>query len=201
MKKLKVNCDSEGIDITINTIHRGGVVVFPTDTVYGIGCDPYNKDAVMSIYNIKKRSDTKFFPILGYSKNEISKIAEFNEKSEKIAEKFWPGKITLILKLKDEKIKKSLNLEDKIAVRVPDNQCILSILKKCKLLVGTSANISGFSPFTDPNECAKNISGYDVFIDGGKIPSTGESTVVEIDDDLKIHREGGVSKEAIINLF
>ena len=138
---------------------------------------------------------------MGYSKNEISKIAVFNEKSEKIAEKFWPGQITLILKLKDEKIKKSLNLGDKIAVRVPDNQCILSILKECKLLVGTSANISGTLPFTDPNECAKNISGYDVFIDGGKISSTGESTVVEIGDDLKILREGGVSKQEIIDLF
>jgi len=201
MKKLKVNCDSEGIDIAINTIHRGGVVVFPTDTVYGMGCDPYSKDAVMSIYKIKKRHGSKFVPVLGYSKNEISKIAVFNEKSEKIAEKFWPGQITLILKLKDEKIKKSLNLGDKIAVRVPDNQCILSILKECKLLVGTSANISGTLPFTDPNECAKNISGYDVFIDGGKISSTGESTVIEIGDDLKILREGSVSKQEIINLF
>lgn len=201
MKKLKVNCDSEGIDIAINTIHRGGVVVYPTDTVYGMGCDPYNKDAVMSIYKIKKRHDSKFFPVLGYSKNEISKIAVFNEKSEKIAEKFWPGQITLILKLKDEKIKKSLNLGEKIAVRVPDNQCVLSILKECKLLVGTSANISGTLPFTDPNECAKNISGYDVFIDGGKISSTGESTVVEIGDDLKILREGSVSKQEIIDLF
>ena len=105
------------------------------------------------------------------------------------------------MKLKDEKIKKSLNLGDKIAVRVPDNQCILSILKECKLLVGTSANISGTLPFTDPNECAKNISGYDVFIDGGKISSTGESTVVEIGDDLKILREGSVSKQEIIDLF
>ena len=201
MKKLKVNCDSEGIDIAINTIHRGGVVVYPTDTVYGIGCDPYNKDAIMAIYKIKKRYGSKFFPVLGYSKNEISKIAVFNEKSEKIAEKFWPGQITLILKLKDEKIKKSLNLGEKIAVRVPDNQCILSILKECKLLVGTSANISGTLPFTDPNECAKNISGYDVFIDGGKISSTGESTVVEIGDDLKILREGSVSKQEIIDLF
>ena len=105
------------------------------------------------------------------------------------------------MKLKDEKIKKSLNLGEKIAVRVPDNQCVLSILKECKLLVGTSANISGTLPFTDPKECAKNISGYDVFIDGGKISSTRESTVVEIGDDLKILREGSVSKQEIIDLF
>ena len=134
-------------------------MVFPTDTVYGIGCDPYNENAVKSIYKIKNRSTTKVFPILGFSKKELSEIAFFDDRANKIAEKYWPGEITLVLKLKDEKLRSILNLDKKIAVRVPNNECILSILKECKLIVGTSANISGSKSFVDPEECFNDVSG------------------------------------------
>ena len=176
-------------------------MIFPTDTVYGIGCDPYNQKGVLSLYKIKKREKTKPFPIIGYSKKEVEAIAEFNPLEEKIAEKFWPGPITLILKVKDKKIQKSLDIEGKIAVRVPNNQCVLALLKECKLLVGTSANISGTAPFNDPKECGKNLSGYDLLIDGGIISNQGESTIVEIENNnVKILRKGTISEEMIKEL-
>jgi len=198
---LKISCNDADIQIATKAINDGAIVVFPTDTVYGLGCNPYNHDAVQSIYEIKKRKKTKHFPVIGYSKKELEKIAEFNSLEEKIAEKFWPGPITLILKIKDKKIQKSLDLEGKIAVRVPNNQCVLALLKECKLLVGTSANISGTTPFNDPKECDKNLSGYDLLIDGGIISSQGESTIVEIENnDVKILRKGSVSEEMIKEL-
>ena len=197
----KVSCDDDGIKTALQSLQNGGIVIFPTDTVYGLGCNPYNHDAVLSLYEIKKREKTKSFPVLGYSKKELEKIAEFNSLEEKIAEKFWPGPITLILKIKDKEIQKSLDLEGKIAVRVPNNQCVLALLKECKLLVGTSANISGTAPFNDPKECDKNLSGYDLLIDGGIISSQGESTIVEIENnDVKILRKGSVSEEMIKEL-
>jgi len=201
MKTMRVSCDSKGVNIAIRTFRNGGIVVFPTDTVYGIGCDPYNKNAIKSLYQIKNRDPSKLFPILGFSKRELSEIAVFDEMADKISEKFWPGQVTLVLKLKDKKLKQSLNLDEKIAVRVPKNPCALSILKECKLIVGTSANISGSQSFRDPEECIRNISGYDLFVDGGIISSKGESTVVEINNDLKILRPGIISKEEIMNLF
>jgi len=198
---LKISCNDADIQIATKAINDGAIVVFPTDTVYGLGCNPYNHDAVQSIYEIKKRKKTKPFPVIGYSKKELEKIAEFNSLEEKIAEKFWPGPITLILKIKDKKIQKSLHLEGKIAVRVPNNQCILALLKECKLLVGTSANISGTGPFNDPKECGKNLSGYDLLIDGGIISGQGESTIVEIENnDVRILRKGNVSEEEIKKL-
>jgi len=198
---LKISCNDVDIQIASKAINNGAIVGFPTDTVYGLGCNPYNHDAVLSIYEIKKRKKTKSFPVLGYSKKELEKIAEFNSLEEKIAEKFWPGPITLILKIKDKEIQKSLDLEGKIAVRVPNNQCILALLKECKLLVGTSANISGTGPFNDPKECGKNLSGYDLLIDGGIISGQGESTIVEIENnDVKILRKGNVSEEMIKEL-
>jgi len=198
---LKISCNDADIQIAAKAINDGATVVFPTDTVYGLGCNPYNHEAVLSLYEIKKRKKTKPFPIIGYSKKELEKIAEFNPLEEKIAEKFWPGPITLILKIKDKEIQKSLDLEGKIAVRVPNNQCVLALLKKCKLLVGTSANISGTASFTDPDECSKNLIGYDLLVDGGIIPSQSESTIVEIiDDSIKILREGNVSEKEIREL-
>lgn len=201
MKTLKVKCDSEGIEAAVKTIEKGGTVVFPTDTVYGIGCNPYNENGIKSLYRIKNRKLSKLFPILGLSKKELSNIAFFDKRADKIAEKYWPGDITLVLKLKDEKLKKLLNLDEKIAVRVPNNKCILSILEKCKLIIGTSANVSGSKSFNDPEECFRNISGYDLFVDGGKIVSKGESTVIEIDDAIKVLRQGTISKDEIMELF
>ena len=201
VNNLKISCNDADIQIATKAINDGAIVVFPTDTVYGLGCNPYNHDAVQSIYEIKKRNKTKPFPVIGYSKKELEKIAEFNPLEEKIAEKFWPGPITLILKIKDKEIQKSLDLEGKIAVRVPNNQCVLALLKECKLLVGTSANISGATPFNDPKECSENLSGYDLFIDGGIISSQGESTIVEIENnDVRILRKGNISEEMIKEL-
>lgn len=198
---LNVVCNAQGIELAVKTFQNGGLVVFPTDTVYGIGCDPYNSDAVNAIYKIKKRDKKKIFPVLGYSKDEIAKIAIFDEKLDRVAEKFWPGQVTLLLKIKEMTLKKSLKIEDKIAVRVPNNKCVLSLLKECKLIVGTSANISGMQSFKDPNECRSKFTGYDTFVDGGIISSIGESTIVEMDDKLKILREGTISEKEILNVF
>ena len=141
MKTLRIKCNADGINIAEDAIRKGGIVIFPTDTVYGIGCDPYDAKAIEKIYEIKKRNPDKLFPILGFSKNILSKIVLFDKKSNKIAEKFWPGPITLVLPLKDEKLKKLMSLENKIAVRVPNNQCALALLERCDLLIGTSANM------------------------------------------------------------
>ena len=180
---MKVTCNKEGIEKASQIINQGGIVVFPTDTVYGIGCDPYNKDSVRKIYEIKSRKISKPFPVLVYSKDIAERIAFFDEFTKKIVERFWPGPLTVILKLTDENLKESLNVTDKIAIRVPNHKCTLELLKKCNFLVGTSANISGHSSFTNPDECFNNFRKYDVFVDGGIITSKSESTIIEIENE------------------
>ena len=196
---LKVDCDKEGIEKTFQVIKKGGIVVFPTDTVYGIGCNPYNANAVEKIYEIKSREKIKSLPVLAYSLDTVKEIARIDTFTEKIIKKYWPGPLTLILELTDKKLKKSLNLDNKIAVRIPDSKCTLKLLEKCGLLVGTSANISGSSSSTDPKECLKNITNYDVFLNGGTITSKGESTIIEIEnEEIKIIRKGVLKKEEIM---
>ena len=196
---LKVNCNDEGIEKTFQVIKNGGIVIFPTDTVYGIGCNPYNANAIEKIYEIKSREKIKSLPVLAYSLDTVKEIARIDTLTEKIIKKYWPGPLTLILELTDEKLKKSLKLDNKIAVRIPNSKCTLKLLKKCGLLVGTSANISGNPSSTDPKECLKNIINYDIFLNGGTITSKGESTIVEIEnEEIKIIREGVLKKEEIM---
>ena len=196
---MKVDCDEKGIEKTWQVIKKGGITIFPTDTVYGIGCNPYNINAVKKIYEIKSRDKIKSLPVLAYSLDIVKEITCIDPFTEKIIKKYWPGPLTLILKLTDEKLKKSLKLDKKIAVRIPNSVCTLKLLNKCNLIVGTSANVSGDSSFTNPQECMKNVKNYDVFVDGGTITSKGESTIIEIENE-KIHviREGALKKEDIV---
>jgi L-threonylcarbamoyladenylate synthase len=195
---LKIDCNKEGIEKTYEIIKNGGIVIFPTDTVYGIGCNPYNENAVKKIYKIKSREKIKSLPVLAYSLEIVKKITHIDPFTEKIIEKYWPGSLTLILELTDQKLKKSLNLDNKIAIRIPDSKCTLKLLEKCSLLVGTSANISGNSSYTNPDECLKNIKNYDVFLNGGTITSKGESTIIEIEnEEIKMIREGVLKMENI----
>ncbi len=196
-----VNCDKNGINEIVNAYENGQIIVYPTDTVYGIGCDPFNKDSISKIYDLKKREGSKRFPILGFSKEELEKIVEFNIDAEKISEKFWPGQVTLLLPIRKEMDEK-INNNGKLAVRVPNNECVLAILEKCKLIIGTSANISGQESILDSNECKTKIPGIDVLVNGGKITSLGESTIIDfIDDQVKVIREGSISKDEIENIL
>ena len=138
-----VSCDKKGIEKASQIISKGGIVVFPTDTVYGIGCNPYNKNSVKKIYDIKSRDVSIPFPVLVYSIEIAKKITLFDEFTAKIVKKFWPGPLTVILKLTDENLKNSLNLDSKIAIRVPNHKCTLELLKKCNFLIGYKCKCIG----------------------------------------------------------
>ena len=195
----QVSSDSDGVTLAIESIKNGGIVIFPTDTVYGIGCDPYNEDAIERIYELKNRDSTKPLPILGYSKRFLENIVEFDETTNRIAEKFWPGKLTIVLPLKDDKLKKLSRGTNTLAVRVPNNKCVLAFLKKCELIVGTSANISGKEPFTDPQNIENEFMDCDIFLNDGIIPSSGASTVIKIENgELKILRNGDISENDLV---
>ena len=198
---LKASCNNYGILKTSKTIKNGGVIIFPTDTVYGIGGDPYNNEVVKRIYKIKSREKNKPFPILIDSKDTADKIADFDKYSKRLAEKFWPGPLTIVLAVTDMKLKKSLNLDKKIALRIPNNNCTLQLLKKCKFLIGTSANMSGQESFTDPIQCSRNITDVDLLLNGG-ILNGKPSTIIEIvNNEIKIHRNGSITKKEITDIF
>ena len=196
-----VSCDEQGIKHVLESYEKGQIIGFPTDTVYGIGCDPFNKNSILKIFQLKKRNGEKKFPILGFSNEDLERIVEFNSDAKKIAKKFWPGQITMLLPIRKEFTEKIEN-NGKLAVRVPNNECLLSILKKCKLIVGTSANISGEESIIDSHDCIMKLPEIDVLVDGGKINSLGESTIIDfVDGKLEIIREGSILKKEIENVL
>jgi L-threonylcarbamoyladenylate synthase len=194
-----VTCNDEGINQIVEAYQKGQIIVFPTDTVYGVGCDPFNKNSITKIYELKKRNGEKLFPILGFSKSDLEKIVEFSSDAKKISEKFWPGQVTLLLPIRKE-ITDKIESNGKLAVRVPNNECILSILKQCKLIIGTSANISGEEPILNSNECKIKLPKIDILVDSGEITNSGQSTIIDfVENGFRIIREGSISKVEIEN--
>lgn len=196
-----VVCDQDGRSRALRTIKNGGVIIFPTDTVYGIGCDPHYAEAVKRIYHIKSRDPSKPLPILVDSIQTAQQIAEMSTTVIRIAEKFWPGPLTIILKPIDMQLIRALNLQtdDGIAIRVPNHKCILEILQGCKMLVGTSANVSGRPPTGDPAECGRTMHDYDLLVDGGTISNPTESSIIDArNDKITMVRRGMLRLEDVL---
>jgi len=178
----RVRCDDSGISRAARAVRDGGVVIFPTDTVYGIGCDPYNAEAVGRVYEIKSRDFSKPLPVLVDSIRTALLVSSMDDVSMRIAERFWPGPLTIILDVTDQALTKSLRLEqgrDGIALRIPSHACTRRLLDACRMIAGTSANLSGAGSTGDPDVCADSMSGYDVMLDGGMIDNPAESTVID----------------------
>lgn len=154
-------------------IRQGKVVVFPTDTVYGLISDAGNKKAVNRIFQIKKRDNKKSLPIFIKTINIAKNLAITDSVQTSLLKKYWPGKITVILK---RKVSKKLYGIDKknIALRVPKYKPLNELLEKLGFpLVQTSANISGINPITSIKEAILQFNNNhikpDLLIDGGKL--------------------------------
>ena len=196
---LKCN---EPNDITkgASIVKNGGVIVFPTDTLYGIGCDPYDEKAVDKIFKIKNRDKTNPLPILASSIVDIEKIVLLDRTAKKLAQIYWPGALTIIVPLIDKKISANLRAgKMSIGVRVPNNICALSLLKDCKYLTGTSANKSGEAGCKSFSEVlSSSLRGFDAILDGGEVEEGVESTIVDLTGEHpRVIREGAIVSKAI----
>lgn len=165
-------CGPESAARAARVIRDGGVVVFPTDTVYGLGCDPYNREAVNRIYGIKRRDRSKPLPVLVYNAAAAAGISRMGTGAARLAARHWPGPLTMILDVTDGALAVSMGLEDGVAVRVPGGACAPMLLERCGMVVGTSANVSG-EP--SPVRAGDVRIECDMLLDGGicgGIPST-----------------------------
>ncbi|HEC40178.1 hypothetical protein LCGC14_0601540 [marine sediment metagenome] len=199
------------LQIAVENIIEGNVIAFPTNSVYGIGGDPQNLSVANRIYDIKFRERSKGFLLLISDIEEALKIAEFNDLGKKLAEQFWPGQLTLILKKKEPSIipPEVTGFKSTIGLRIPENEIILNILKLLKeegypgIIIGTSANYSGESPCVSGEQVAKKIlSPIDLIIDGGKSKSQLSTTIVDCSTAKpKFIRIGKIPKEEILEFL
>lgn len=197
--KSKIN--KKELDECIEVIENGGIVVFPTETVYGIGTNAFCEQSVRKIYEIKNRPDEKALTIMLSSIDEIENFAVINNDIErKIIQNFMPGPITIILERKKGILDHVATGKNTIGIRIPNNNIILSILEKLKLpLVAPSANISGQPSGVVLEDIIEEfVNKVDICIDGGKCDVSESSTIVQVvDNQVKIIRQGTITKEQI----
>jgi L-threonylcarbamoyladenylate synthase len=200
MGRQVFGCSEDDLAKCALVVKSGGVVVFPTDTIYGIGCDPYNDNAVRRIFAIKGRDEKKPLPVLAYSVNDAEKIASLGRAGRTLAEKYWPGALTIVAPVADHKISQTVTAgSDGLAVRVPANKCILSLLNHCRYLVGTSANLSGEKPMKSAQEVLDSpLDGYDALLDGGPAEKGIGSTIIDITGEPRILREGAIKSGEVL---
>lgn len=186
-------------------VASGGVIVYPTDTTYGIGCSPYNDSSVERIFKIKGRSEKKPLPILASTIEDIEQVVLLSKTGKLLARKYWPGALTIISPLKDKNISSKVTAgKISIGVRIPNNKCILSLLRHCKYLVGTSANKSGEKPSKSFSEVlSSSLRGFDALLDGGIVENGVESTIIDLTDSAnpQIIREGAINSKEIYNVL
>jgi len=189
------------IKLAIATLKKGGIVAFPTDTVYGLGADPLNKHAIDQIYRIKKRPPNLPLPLLLAEKSDLLKVASVvPEIAWQLAERFLPGGLTLVLR-KSPWVPSTVTASgDTIAVRIPDHSIPISLIRGLgSPIIGTSANLSGRpSPVTAEEVREQLGEGVDLIINGGRCPGGTESTVLDVSGKIPtLVREGAIPKEKI----
>jgi len=197
------------LEAAVDKIIEGKIIAFPTDSIYGIGGDPLNLKLIERLYEIKFRERTKGLLLLVLDIEEALRIVEFNDKARILAEKFWPGQLTLILRRKVPNIVpiEVSAFQNTIGLRVPDHPIILTILKILKErghfggIIGTSANYSGELPSVCGDEIAKKfLRPIDLIIDGGPAASDIPTTIVDCTtDELKFLRIGKITQEEVLN--
>jgi len=195
------------LEKAVEIISNAGVVAFPTNSVYGLGCDPTNLIAIEKIYDIKYRDRLKGLLLLVADTEEAEKVAEFNKIGYKLAEHFWPGQLTLILNKKEPNIipPEVTAGKNTIGIRIPENEIVLTILKKLKKngyfggIIGTSANYSGEPPSISGDEVAKKfLTPIDLILDGGKTKTKVPTTILDCTSEkLKLLRIGFIKEEDI----
>ena len=171
-----VECNAESARRAAEMLRAGGVVAFPTDTVYGVGCDPYNADAVRRVYRIKGRDASKPLPVLVRSAEVARGIGRMGDEAAALASRHWPGPLTIIVEVTDRALAGSMGLPGSVAVRVPGGRCISRLLDMCDMVTGTSANRSG-EP--SPVRAADVTIRCDMVLDGGAAPRGAESTILD----------------------
>lgn len=165
----------------VQIIKEGGLVVYPTDTVYGLGCDPFNISAVKRVMKTKGRW-RKPLPVLGASLKNVEQIVWMTKDAYKLAKKFWPGALTLVLKKKPILPEAVTCGSNTVGVRIPNNAVALQLIQLSGgLLIGTSANITGKPSPRTAEEVSEQIGeNVDLILDTGASQLGKDSTVLNL---------------------
>lgn len=187
--------DPQAIPTAKRIIESGGLIAFPTDTIYGVAADAFNPQGIQAIFAAKQRPDEKALPVLIGDFDQLDDlILGVDERLSRITAAFWPGPLTLVLP-KSARVPPELSQYPTIGVRMPDLPFTLNLLKETGPLATTSANLSGgANPVDAPNVMSQLGGRIDLLLDGGATPGPTASTVADLSGPtIKILRQGPIT--------
>ncbi len=210
MKIIQVDLNKDSSDVireAVNVLNYGGTVVYPTDTLYGLGANALNEIAIRKVFRIKKRSFSKPLPMIVRDCSWVKELANIKHRHAGIIKKVWPGKVTVVLGKKDI-VPGALTAEfNSVGIRIPDYIFTDRLLAKFGYpLTSTSANISGQVPTNDINKIieifSKSAEKPDLIIDAGILPKSEPSMIIDLTGDKpKILRISPTKPEKLLKLL
>jgi len=191
-----VKITKKTIDEAVAILKRGGAVVYPTETAYALGCDFTNQEAIAKIFKIKNRPKEKALPVICQTKKQVEQFFILPPFGWKLWLKYWPKPISIIIKTREHKNKKTKPRE--IPVRISSHKVVRDLARKLdRPVISTSANISGSDTLYSAEEIAEIFADKkyqpDLILDAGKLPKRQPSTIVKIDNNkIEVLRQGEV---------
>jgi L-threonylcarbamoyladenylate synthase len=200
---IMLTSDPQAIPRAAQVLEAGGLIVFPTDTVYGLACCLNNSQAIDRIYEVKGRSPGKAIAVLLADVDQLDKVTPLmGEKALKLANQFWPGALTLVVPRHPD-LPSNLSPTPTIGVRIPDHPFTQKLLSITGPLATTSANLSGVQDSQTAQDVLAQLGGkVDLILDGGQAPGGIPSTVINCTvEPPTILREGAIPSNLIYQII
>ena len=193
------------INEAVQILKQGGIIAYPTDTVYSVGTNALDQKAVDRVFKVKGRSYSKPLPVLIAHEDQLPTVVRsISGMAKFLMQSFWPGALTMVL-LKSDLLPSNVTAgADTVGIRMPNHIVPLTIIEMLGLpIIGTSANISGKRSTLTAEEARTQLGGcVDLVVDGGKCPVGIESTIVDLTVDMpKILRKGAIPEGKIYQVI
>ena len=199
MKRFKSPLNEDELQQVIEVLKAGDLIVYPTDTLYGLGVDPFNVDAVKKMFDVKKRPYDMPVSIAVLDISQIEEYVEITDLARHTTREFLPGPLTIVLKKKREDSLPIVSSKEKLGVRILDHPVALPILEKFGPITSTSANLHKYDPPCVIDDAIAQLGdSVEIYIDSGKCRYGQESTVLDVSADVpRIVRPGVISQERL----
>jgi len=188
----------------LSFLRAGGVIAFPTDTAYGLGADPFNDGAVRRIFEIKGRPETKPILLLVSSMEMANRVVTFSEKAVALAERFWPGPLTMVLPARDTVSSGITAGTGTVGIRWADAPFAQRLLTAFdRPITATSANLAGRPSTVTIAEVREQLGeSLDLVVDGGTLPARGGSTLIDLTAiPARLLREGPIPEAELSDIL